>query len=251
MPYTSEQQPKQPYLMIPREHGVWAMFLAPFLLGIMLTTPTLLHVGTGIGLLSGYMMVSAGLEYLRRPRYRQSAIRSMLIFGLIAAGSLSYPLLNRWQAFWPLAIMGLTLAGSLFFLRQKRERHFLNDLLGIFGLSMLLPIAANLGGGAPEHLIIEAMILNLLYFTGSVFFVKAAFREKQNPRFHQVGLCYHVLVVALPFVLGLSPLMALMFLPGAIKMLVAASGKKLSVATVGITEIVNVLWFITLGGWYY
>lgn len=242
---------EKPSLVIPREHGVWAMFLAPFLLGVMLSDANLMHVLAGVGLLSGFIAINALLDLLRRPKNKQSVKRTIFLFGGAAGISLAYPLFQRWEAFWPMLLMGGFLLAPIWFIRHKCERHFLNDLIGIAGLTMLLPLSAGLGGGTAQQEIGAAMIGNMLYFTGSIFFVKSVFREKNNIQFHFLGITYHLMVVFLPFLLQFSPAISLMFLPGLLKMAAAMRGIRLLPKTVGIIEIANVIWFLGWGGWIY
>ncbi|HZG17999.1 MAG TPA: YwiC-like family protein [Candidatus Bathyarchaeia archaeon] len=242
---------EKPTLIIPREHGVWAMFGAPFLLGAMLSDANLLHLLAGIGLLAGYIVINALFEFLRRRKNSSSVRRTVLLFGGIAAVCLAYPMSTRLDAFWTMLIMASLLIVSVWSIRHKLERHFLNDLIGIIGLTMLLPIASGLGQGAPIREIAAAMMLNILYFTGSVFFVKAMFRERSNLRFHFIGIMYHLLLLVLPLVVQMSALVSLMFLPGLVKMTVALKGERLLPKTVGIIEILNVIWFLAWNGWIY
>ncbi|MED4571312.1 hemerythrin domain-containing protein [Brevibacillus agri] len=166
---------------------------------------------------------------------------------LAAAACLAYPLIRNVLAFWPLIVMGAFATASIWFIRRKKVRHFVNDLLGIVGLTMLLPVAAALGGGAPGPELLAAMALNVAYFAGSIFFVKAVFREKHKQSFHVVGMIYHLLLLCLPFLPHVPALVSVIFLPGVVKMAIAAKGVKLPVKTVGIMEIGNVLWFLAGG----
>lgn len=241
----------KPALIIPREHGMWAMFLAPFLLGVMLSDFNLLHVPAGFGLLAGFLAINALFEWIRRPKDKASVRRTILFFGLVSVICLALPLFYNWQAFWPMLIMVILLLVPIWFIRRKSERHFLNDLIGIIGLTMLLPIATELGNGASDHEVAFAMLMNILYFTGSVFFVKSVFREKANIRFHFIGIIYHLLVALLPFLTQIPALVSLLFLPGVLKMAVALKGMRLMPKTVGIIEIANVLWFLAWSGWLF
>ncbi|HBZ78988.1 MULTISPECIES: YwiC-like family protein [Brevibacillus] len=234
-------------LVMPREHGVWAMFVVPYLFGVFLVENNVLHLLAGPGLLCGFIAVNAALVLMRQPKLARQVLRTLLVFGGVAAICLAYPLLHNALAFWPLVVMGICAAGSIWFIHSKQERHFLNDLLGIVGLTMLLPVSAALGGGAPTQELLTAMALNVAYFTGSVFFVKAVFREKNNRMFQSVGIVYHLLLLALPLVLPVPALFSLIFVPGIVKMAIAAKKVKLPVKTVGIMEIVNVLWFLAGG----
>ncbi len=236
-------------MVMPREHGVWAMLLAPFLIGMVVTEASLLHVLAGPGILCGYIAMNAWLETLRRPGKALAALPTIGIFGGLSALFLAFPLWKRWEAFWPLVVTGLLLLASIQFLRQKRERHFANDIIGIFALTMLLPFSAQLGGTASRDEVILAMTANVLYFTGSVFFVKSVIREKRNVAFHRIGMLYHLLITVLPIAAGISYGFALLYVPGVVKMGVVLQGRQLTAIQTGIIEIVNAVWFLIVAIW--
>jgi hypothetical protein len=241
----------RPTLVMPREYGVWAMFLAPFLLGVFLSDANVLHLLAGFGLLCGFIAANAVMDSLRQPKNKQNVFITVLVFGCMAGLSLAYPLISRWQVFWPVLFMGLFFFAAVWLIRNKCEHHFMHDLLGIIGLTMLLPIAAGLGDGAAGQDVLAAMMLNVAYFTGSMFFVKSVFREQNNVRLHFIGTAYHLLLFGVPFLLKLTPLVAMMFLPGLLKMVVVLKGTRLAPKTVGIIEVANVVWFLVWGGFMY
>lgn len=235
--------------IMPREHGVWAMLLVPFLLGAALGGFRWLHLLAGIGFLLGYVAMNAVLEAIRHPRVKPAAQYTAVRIGGASALLLAVPFVTRPQAFWPLGLTALLFLASLWFVRTKRERHFVNDLLGITALTMMLPVSAGIGGGAAADDLLFGMAANVLYFTGSVFFVKGVFRERNNRPFHLAGAAYHLLLLALPFLLSLPPVLSLWYLPGAVKMVPVLAGKSFPPKTVGIIEIANACWFAGLGMW--
>lgn len=240
-------------LLIPREHGVWAMLLVPFLFGMFLSKGNALHLLMLIGMLGGYVAVNACLVALRQPKKRQDAYYTVCRFGALASLALAYPIATRWQAFWPVFIMGVGLSASAWFVKHMRERDFVHDLIGIIGLSMLLPISAGLGGGASYTAVLLALAINAAYFTGSVFFVKSVFREKNNRRFQWIGMLYHVTVTAsvLIFAAHVAPFFALAFLPGVIKMILVLGRMRFSPKTVGMIEIANAFWIVAWGAFFF
>lgn len=233
----------QPKLLIPREHGAWAMLAVPFLLGVAISDLHWLHVPAGIGFLFSYMALYAILELKRQPRKRRDALYTFTRLGIVSVLLLVIPFFFKPYAFLPLAGMLPLLAVSLWFLRQKRERHFLNDVSGIVALSLLLPVAAELGGGVPFELLGMTWLLSFLYFLGTVFFVKSVFREKQNRPFHLLGIVYHWAVAVVPLLLPVSPWLCLAFVPGAVKMSAYRKIQKWKPIQIGIGEILHVTWF--------
>lgn len=230
--------------IFPREHGAWAMLIMPFLLGMAISGATFWHALAGIGLFFGYLAMNAMLTIVRQPKRMKEALLSLVVYSGVAGLFLLAPFLSNPSAFAPMLAMFPLIGVSLLFIIKKKERHFGNDLVGITALTMLLPIAAFLGNEVTYENILLAMLLNIIYFTGSVFYVKALFREKTNQSFRLIGILFHVIVIAAVLIIHAPSMIALLFVPGCIKMISVLKINKLTPMTVGITEIVNTVWFL-------
>lgn len=230
--------------IFPREHGAWAMLIMPFLLGIAISGATFWHLLAGIGMFFGYLAMNAMLTVVRQPKRLRESLFSVSVFSGVAGLFLLAPFFAKPTAFVPMIAMIPLLGISALFIVKKKERHFGNDLVGITALTMLLPIAAYLGQEVSQESILLAMLLNIIYFTGSVFYVKALFREKTNQSFRIIGIMFHLVVIAAVLILHAPSMIALLFIPGCIKMISVLKINKLTPMTVGITEIVNSVWFL-------
>lgn len=236
----------KPVWVFPREHGAWAMLIMPFLLGIAISGVTLWQIIAGAGLFFGYLAMNAFLMMVRQPKKVHEILQSFLVYSGGAAILLLAPFLHKPQAFLPILIMIPLLGISVVFIIKKRERHFANDLTGIIVLTMLLPIAAGLGQHFNQESMFLAMALNIVYFTGSVFYVKSLIREKANPAFRMLGILYHLAVLVAAVFIHSPAMLALLYVPGAIKMLSVLKLNQLTPKNVGIAEIVNAVWFVTI-----
>lgn len=235
--------------VFPREHGAWAMLIMPFLLGIAISGVTIYHLSSGIGFFFGYLAMNAFLMMVRQPKRFREVLLSFPVYAGVGTIFLFPPFLHKPQAFLPILAMLPLLAISVMFILKKRERHFANDLAGITTLTMLLPISAGLGQQLHYPTLFLTMVLNIVYFTGSVFYVKSMIRERSNQTFRWMGIFYHICVLAASILLQSSTLLFLLFLPGAIKMFSVIRVNRLTPLTVGITEIVNAVWFVAGAFW--
>lgn len=219
---------------IPKQHGAWAMLAIPFLFGMMAAGPDWIHGLLFAGWLLAYLMTYPLLQWVKTGHRRY--IRPIVVYGSallpIAAGLLIWwPGLARYAlAFLPL------FAVNCYFARIHRERSLVNDLAAVTMFSLMVFVTYDAGRGREWMLAVELFLLCVLYFTGTVFFVKTVIREKNNPVYYWISIGYHLAFFAAVAVFFPLPLL----LPAAI--LLARSVRepmmKLSVKKIGILEIV-------------
>ncbi|QRG67975.1 YwiC-like family protein [Brevibacillus choshinensis] len=83
----------------------------------------LLQLLAGLGLLCGFIVVNAGLVFLRQPKLGRQVLQTMLLFGAAACMFLAYPLGSSWQAFWLLAVVAVFSAASIWFIPRPTPPH--------------------------------------------------------------------------------------------------------------------------------
>lgn len=127
---------------------------------------------------------------------------------------------------------------NLLFARLKKERWFINDLIAITALSALLLFAYGLTEPAIQSEAYIYTLINILFFTGSVFHVKSLIREKHNKTFHKASLMYHVAVVILTFALQWYGA-ALGLLVSLVKTLFVPKKYLMRPMQIGVVEIIN------------
>jgi hypothetical protein len=219
---------------IPNQHGAWAMLLIPFLFGMFAAKPVWLHVLLFLGWLLAYLFSYAFLQWLRTKKttiYR----RPMQVYGslLIPIGFLLLvldPALARLVSFFiPLFLV------NCYYARRNQERALLNDLAAVVQFSLMVFVAYQAGGGTDWRLAAELFGFSILYFTGTVFYVKTMIREKHNAMYYRFSVMYHLALL----VAG-----ALWFPPGLLVPLTVLAVRavwsphtKLSVKQTGILEI--------------
>ncbi|WP_435920930.1 YwiC-like family protein [Paenibacillus sp. DYY-L-2] len=220
---------------LPKQHGAWAMLLIPFLSGMFAAQPKWIHALLFAGWLLVYLF-SFPLLQLIRTKKKQLYAKPVFFYAAllipVAAGLLIWePGLFVWlPLFIPLFIV------NCWFAKRNRERAFLNDLAAVIQFCFMVFVAYDIGGGSDRMLAAELFVLNVLYFTGTIFFVKTIIREKNNPRFYRLSIVYHVLLLAISA--ALFPLAVLIPFGVLLIRAVFTPRTKITVKRCGILEIV-------------
>lgn len=229
---------------IPNQHGAWAMLVLPFLVGMLAARSGSIHILLFVCWLLAYLFSYPVLQWIRtgKPeRYRKPA----QLYGALlipAAGTL---LLLRPGLLWYGLVLAPFLLINIFFARRNRERAFWNDMAAIAQFCTIVFPAYALGGGEDWSFAAWLALVCLLYFAGTVFYVKTVIRERRNPTYYAASITYHAVLLVLAVVLKPGYLI----LPLAILLLRAIICPKtgMSVKQTGIMEIgMSVMVLITV-----
>lgn len=223
---------------LPNQHGAWAMLVVPFLIGMLLGHPSWWHIPLLLAWLLAYTTAFHLQQYLRlrrisrNPKAPRRHLRPMLVSGaaLIVSGV-------------PVAVAkpGLFVAAAImlpFFLVNLRyawrndERALANGLLAVVPACGMLLASLYVGGGALSDGW-RAAVACLLYFAGTVFYVKTMIRERGSRNYYRAAVIFHI--VALALATWLQPLLAVAFILFLARAVVLP-GYKLRPAEVGIIE---------------
>ncbi len=213
---------------LPREHGAWAMFVAPLLVGVGAAgahpAELLLFILTAFGFfLMRYPLMLAVKS--KAPSARAEAWRWSVLYGaltLLAGGALM--MITQLWLLVPIGVLGLiSLAVYLAHVARRAEMTTLGEWVGIAGLALGAPGVYLVATHRLDATAWALYLLNVLYFGGTVFYIK--FRVREQPRLKpaadwrsrlwagRVTLVYHFLAigaVALFAVLGLIPALVLL-----------------------------------------
>lgn len=149
-------------IVLPHEHGGWAMVSVPFLFGVLAGTPRWSHI---------LLFIALSVD-------RQTAI-------VLFRDSIHHTMsLNIWHV------------------QRKSERAILNDFCAILIFSLGGAASYLYGDGGWNFEMLTIVLYNLMYFMGTAFFVKTVFREKKNPIWKRVSQIYHVVILIVPVLLG-------------------------------------------------
>ncbi|MCD8510193.1 MAG: YwiC-like family protein [Bacillus sp. (in: Bacteria)] len=185
---------------IPREHGAWAMLIVPYWIGAAISGVHWTHIVFFIGLFAIYCAQAPLLTYIRNPK-NTDVWPSFFIYVAIGLAIVLPFIFTNLTLLWISLGIAPFFMLNLLFARLKKERWFINDLIAITALSALLLFAYGLTEPAIQSEAYIYTLINILFFTGSVFHVKSLIREKHNKTFHKASLMYHVAVVILTFAL--------------------------------------------------
>lgn len=234
--------------LMPREHGVWFMWLVPVLLGAAIGEPGWIHALILLAALFLHLASFAVLESVREGPRGAWLRRWAAGFGLLAAGLLLYPTL-RWPILLLFGVLAATLFGTnLAFARARRERTLINDALAIAGLQLWAPVSYLAGTGALDQTAARLWLFCFLYFLGTAFHVKTLFRERSDVAFKRLSNAVHLGLLAAPALVGL-PHLALAYLPGALRTWLLPAGTRLRPIVAGLIEITSSVVFMGLLIW--
>lgn len=208
------------------------MLALPFLAGMRHGTAWA-QLPLALAWVAGYLasyFATLGLKSRRWSRYRPQ----LTVYGSLAAssGALAVVLAPRVLLAAPVLLAGaLVMALAA---RRRRDRGLVAGLAAVVqasAMALVVPVAAgrDLGTGWREAAVC------LLYFTGSVLFVKTMIRERNSSGYRRASAAYHFAAVPVAFALG--PWLALPF-AALLARAVLLPGRAVRVVVVGVVELV-------------
>jgi hypothetical protein len=252
-------------LMLPREHGAWAMLYVPFALGVAVASrvslPVLLLLGATTALFisrESLLVWWRARHHRRRTPRSEQASRFFLVYFAVA-GTSGAPLIMVYKLHWllPLALIGLL----LFAVNGKQatkfeDRTIQSEVVAIVGLTMTAAAAYYVARGQWHQTALWLWALAAAYFASSVFYVKLRVvglhakqaADRERARWQCAGYHSFLLVSLLSLALTRSlPLFALIaFAPvlartcwGLLK-----PSRTLNLKRIGIAEIVYSIIFL-------
>lgn len=192
---------------LPGQHGAWAMLVVPFLAGMLIATPTPWDAVLLVAWLLGYLAVFHVQQWLRlrhtsrNPRAAARHTRPVLVFTAALVPPAAALVVH---APWLLlaAVCALPfLAVNCWYAWRNRERALANGLAAVVPACGMLPVAALLGGDGIAEAWRPALAC-LLYFSGTVFYVKTVIRERGSSAHRWASGAYHTLALGVAAALG-------------------------------------------------
>jgi hypothetical protein len=185
---------------VPPQHGAWAMLLVPWLAGVLTAGFRWAHLPLLGAWLAGYLLsyyVLQAVKTRRISRFRPQ----LLLYGPVAAalGLLVVALRPALLAYAP--AYALLLALNVVYARRRDERALLNDLVSVVQSCLMVFVAATTAGAGPGR-VAPAFFVVLLYFTGTVLYVKTMIRERGQASYYWTSVVYHALALGAAAVLG-------------------------------------------------
>lgn len=180
---------------MPNQHGAWAMLAAPLLVGVLAAGPAWVHLPLTAFWFTSYLAFFATGLWLKSRR-RSRWFPPVRAYTLLAACLgvvvlLMAPDLVRWlPGFVPPLAVGLWASA------HRRDRDLLVGLTTVLAAALVTVVAYDAGTSGPLSRGWQLGLVMLLYFAGTVFYVKSAIRERDNRRFHAVSVGFHVIATA-------------------------------------------------------
>jgi len=180
---------------IPKQHGAWAMLILPLLFGVIASAPAWQHALLFVAWLLSYLFAYAALQWVRTKR-KTVWLAPLRLYGglLLPVGAALLILEPELLPLLPLAAPFVLV--NLYYAKRNRERAFLNDLAAVILFSLMTFAAFRVGDGADAGLAFELFALSVLYFTGTIFYVKTMIREKGSRAFYRYSVLYHAAFLA-------------------------------------------------------
>ncbi|MDR0267398.1 YwiC-like family protein, partial [Paenibacillus sp.] len=202
---------KKTSVVIPREHGGWAMVVLPYTIGMMAAKPVFLHLPLFLAWLFLYLSSYPLLQSLKKTTKRKMLLSWGIGYAVFALMCLVPVLLLKPWLFGFAPVLILLILVNIQHVRQKDERALLNDVCAILLFCTGGAAAYMLGGGGFDGRLAGVILFNFLYFMSTVFFVKSVFRERKNHRWVVYTKIVHTIIFILPLFCG-YPWMCLAFL---------------------------------------
>lgn len=227
-------------IVLPKQHGAWAMLFIPFLLGVFAGKPVWSHLLLLLAWIFLYL-ATYPLSLLVKGRNVRYYWKWFIIYLIPALVLLIYPVLyNRYLIFFGLAMIPFFFI-TLYYAKVRKDRALVNDIVAIIIFCIGALASYYYSTFTLDQTVWVTFLYSFLYFLGTVFYVKTMIRERKNIRYKYVSWVYHIGLVLVLIALG-KLLPALAYLPALIRALLLY-GKKPSIKTIGAIEIISASFF--------
>lgn len=225
----------------PNQHGVWAMLIVPFLFGIFAGKFSLFHILFILGWFLVFFATDNYLFYVKKRKKQIGYLKSSAMFGSLAALLFIPVVIHQPKVLFLFLLMMPFAYINIYFAKMRNERHVLNDVCAVTIFSIAGVISYYIGTSHINRVAALVFMMSMLYFGGTILYVKTMIREKKNDTYKWMSFIYHIFLVSLGFLL--SPVIGLAAVPSLIRA-VGFYGRNLKPIKIGIVEIANAC-FIT------
>jgi archaellum biogenesis protein FlaJ (TadC family) len=256
---------------LPKEHGSWAMFSVPLIIGLAVAGTWQWRSALLIFAALGLFMLRFPIDTMIKTRKRPTTDRAWLIRWAGVYGSIAVicggwlVAVDRLYGLIGFGVIGAALLVYHWWLVDRRkEMSATGELAGIFGLALGAPLAYYTASGQIDSTALALWIVNALYFGGTVFYIKLKVRQqpkepapdRMSERLVKAKACLSyqssvlTLVILLVAFQRLPALAALAFVPMTLKVLYGAARwqdrKSLSLPRLGMIEMAHSALFAVL-----
>ncbi|MDE5125078.1 YwiC-like family protein [Paenibacillus larvae] len=177
---------------MPTQHGAWAMLVIPFAFGMAASGPKIGHLLLFTAWLLVYLFSYPLLQWVRTGK-KAIYKRPVLFYGCLLFPLAVWLLILYPQLVWTALFYGPLFLVNCFFASRNQERSLVNDLAAVLQFCSIVYVAFYTGGGyiSGWGTVHELFMISLLYFIGTIFYVKTMIREKNNKTFYWLSVTYH------------------------------------------------------------
>ncbi|MGH8826696.1 MAG: YwiC-like family protein [Jiangellaceae bacterium] len=226
---------------LPPQHGAWAMLLVPFIVGVVLAGPAWVHLPLLVAWLTGYLLsyyVFMAVKTRRIGRVRDQ----VLLYTAITVPSVILAVLMAPRLLYFAPAFAVLFAANTWFAWRKQERAVFNDLVSVVQGCLMVPVAA-VAAGATVESVVPAFVAVLLYFIGTVLFVKTMIRERGEVAYLRASIAFHVVAAIVSALIHWS---LAVFFGWLLVRSVSFPRHKMSPLRLGVIEIVNSVVLVVL-----
>lgn len=238
---------------MPNQHGAWAFVIVPVLVSAALTEPRLLHLVLLAGWVSAYcasFFAGRAVKVRSRPGAWRHYLPQLACYGLVAALCASRVPWELPRVVWVAPALIIAFAVNLGSIAGRRERAWLNDVAGIVASLAAGSAGYLIGGGSWRDAVTPSTIL-LLYFIGTVFYVKTMIRERGRTTVLRASVVWHVMSLGTAIWLAppTAPVFALALVRAAVIPGRSASPKQVGLGETFITLllVISTVWGLRSG----
>jgi hypothetical protein len=209
------------------------MLLLPWIAGVITSGFRWVDVPLLVAWLSAYLFSYYGLVAVKTRRLARVRTQVALYGGIaVVTGGLTLAL-RPWLLWYGLAYVPL-FAVNVWYARRRNDRALLNDLASVLQACVMVFVVAGVAGAGLRGAVVPFAVV-VLYFTGTVLYVKTMIRERGDAWFYRASVGYHV--AAFVASLWLGPLPAVLFALLLVRAW-ALPKRKLTALRIGVFEIV-------------
>ncbi len=224
---------RPPLRWLPPQHGAWAMLLVPFAAG-MLHARSWVLVPLLLAWLAGYLASYFALQAVKTRRVRR-VLPQLPVYAGVAAASAAVVVGARPAVLACAPAFAVLIAVTWWYARRRRDRALGSDAASVLQ-ACLMVLVVQTAAGAAVGPALGTFLACLLYFAGTVLYVKTVIRERGDRRYLAASLAFHAVAVVASAALSpwLVPVFGWFLLRAAV-----LPGRGPAVRRVGLIEVVG------------
>lgn len=194
-PRSSAASPRRSWVRqwLPPQHGAWAMLMLPFGIGVIRGGPGWIHLPLLVAWLGGYLL-SYYAQLAVKVRSTARVRAQLLGYGIAASSCGAVVLLRRPSLVWAGIVFAPLLAVNAWYAWHRQDRALPNGLASIVQGSLMTFVSVA-AVGAPLRPVVGVAVALLLYFVGSLLYVKTMIRERGDTGYLRTSIGFHVLAL--------------------------------------------------------